>query len=161
MPSASVLIPTEVGKVAHVAQALSDLDGVPLAEDLAGPYGVIAKVQAPGLDQLGRLVVAHIQIVDGVTRTLTCTVNCPGIPGGSAAPLVRGAGWLDSHATVEVFSNSIGVSMPRLLWRRCRLWKISRYSKIALASSIRVFQRCRFSSSICMRDQNASIIALS
>jgi hypothetical protein len=30
------------------------------------------------------------------------------------------------------------VSMPRLLWRRCRLWKISRYSKIALASSTRV-----------------------
>jgi DNA-binding Lrp family transcriptional regulator len=74
MLSPYVLIPTEVGKLAHVAQALSDLDGVPLAEDLAGPYDVIAKVQAPGLDQLGRLVVARIQVVDGVTRTLTCTV---------------------------------------------------------------------------------------
>jgi hypothetical protein len=31
-------------------------------------------VQAPGLDQLGRLVVARIQVVDGVTRTLTCMV---------------------------------------------------------------------------------------
>jgi DNA-binding Lrp family transcriptional regulator len=72
--SAYVLIQTEVGKVAHVAQALSDLDGVQLAEDLAGPYDVIARVQAPGLDQLGRLVVARIQVVDGVTRTLTCTV---------------------------------------------------------------------------------------
>jgi DNA-binding Lrp family transcriptional regulator len=73
MLSASVLIQTEVGKVAHVAQALSDLDGGQLAEDLAGPYDVIARVQAPGLDQLGRLVVARIQVVDGVTRTLTCT----------------------------------------------------------------------------------------
>jgi hypothetical protein len=54
MLSASVLIQTEVGKV---AQALSDLDGGPLAEDLAGPYDIIARVQAPGLDQLGRLVV--------------------------------------------------------------------------------------------------------
>ena len=36
-----------------------------MAEDLAGPYDVIAPVQALGLDQLGRLVVA---------RTLTCTV---------------------------------------------------------------------------------------
>jgi Lrp/AsnC ligand binding domain len=53
MLSAYVLIQTEVGKVAHVAQALSDLDGVQLAEDLAGPYDVIARVQAPGLDQLG------------------------------------------------------------------------------------------------------------
>src|SRR5512132_1711079 len=72
--SAYVLIQTEVGKIARVAQALSDLDGVQLAEGLAGPYDVIARVQAPGLDQLGRLVVARIQVVDGVTRTLTCTV---------------------------------------------------------------------------------------
>jgi DNA-binding Lrp family transcriptional regulator len=72
--SAYVLIQTEVGKVAHVAQALSDLDGVQLAEDLAGRYDVIARVQAPGPDQLGRLVVTRIQVVDGVTRTLTCTV---------------------------------------------------------------------------------------
>jgi DNA-binding Lrp family transcriptional regulator len=74
MLSAYVLIETQVGKVAHVAQALNDLDGVQEAEDLAGPYDVIAKIQAPGLDQLGRLVASRIQAVDGVTRTLTCTV---------------------------------------------------------------------------------------
>jgi DNA-binding Lrp family transcriptional regulator len=74
MLSAYVLIQTEVGKVAQVAQTLSGLDGVQLAEDLAGPYDVIARIQAPGLDQLGRLVVARIQVVDGVTRTLTCMV---------------------------------------------------------------------------------------
>jgi DNA-binding Lrp family transcriptional regulator len=74
MLSAYVLIESEVGKVAHVAQAITDLDGVQLAEDLAGPYDVIARVQAPGLDELGRLVVSRIQVVDGVTRTLTCTV---------------------------------------------------------------------------------------
>jgi DNA-binding Lrp family transcriptional regulator len=74
MLSAYVLIQTEVGKVAHVAQALSDLDGVQIAEDLAGPYDVIARVQARGLDQLGKLVASRIQLVDGVTRTLTCTV---------------------------------------------------------------------------------------
>jgi DNA-binding Lrp family transcriptional regulator len=74
MLSAYVLIETEVGKVAHVAQALTKLDGVQLAEDLAGPYDVIAKVQAPSLDELGRLVVAHIQLLDGMTRTVTCIV---------------------------------------------------------------------------------------
>jgi hypothetical protein len=47
MLSAYVLIETEVGKVAHVAQALTELDGVQLAEDLAGPYDVIARLQAP------------------------------------------------------------------------------------------------------------------
>ena len=74
MLSAYVLIQTEVGKVAHVAQALNDLDGVELAEDITGPYDVIARIQAPGLDQLGRLVAFRIHVVDGVTRTLTCTV---------------------------------------------------------------------------------------
>ena len=74
MLSADVVVQTEVGKVAHVAQALGDVDGVQLAEDITGPYDVIARIQAPGLDQLGRLVVSRIQVVDGVTRTLTCTV---------------------------------------------------------------------------------------
>jgi DNA-binding Lrp family transcriptional regulator len=74
MLSAYVLIETEVGKVAHVAQALTRLDGVQLAEDLAGPYDVIARLQAPSLNELGRLVVAHVQLLDGVTRTVTCIV---------------------------------------------------------------------------------------
>ena len=74
MLSAYVLIQTEVGKVAHVAHALSDLDGVQSAEDITGPYDIIARVQASGLDQVGRLVASRIQAVDGVTRTLTCTV---------------------------------------------------------------------------------------
>jgi DNA-binding Lrp family transcriptional regulator len=74
MLNAYVLIETEVGKVAHVAEAIIKLDGVQLAEDLAGPYDVIARVQAPDLDQLGRVVVFHIQSLDGVTRTVTCTV---------------------------------------------------------------------------------------
>jgi DNA-binding Lrp family transcriptional regulator len=62
MLSAYVLIETEVGKVAHVARAIAKLDGVQLAEDLAGPYDVIAKVQAPSLNELGRLVVSDIQV---------------------------------------------------------------------------------------------------
>ena len=52
MLSVDVLIESH-GKVAHVAQAIRDLDGVRPAEDLAGPYDVIAKVQASGLDKLG------------------------------------------------------------------------------------------------------------
>jgi DNA-binding Lrp family transcriptional regulator len=65
-----VLIETEVGKVAHVAQAIAKLDGVQLAEDLTGPYDVIARLQASSLDQVGRLVASRIQLLDGVTRTM-------------------------------------------------------------------------------------------
>jgi hypothetical protein len=47
MLSAYVLILIEIGKVAHVAQALRDLDGVQVAEDITGPYDIIAR--GPGL----------------------------------------------------------------------------------------------------------------
>jgi DNA-binding Lrp family transcriptional regulator len=74
MLSAYVLIESEVGKVARVARALAKVDGVQMVEDLAGPYDVIARVEASGLDELGRLIVSRIQVLDGVTRTLTCMV---------------------------------------------------------------------------------------
>ena len=74
MLSAYVLIQTEVGKAAQVAQAIRAIQGVQWAEAVVGPYDGIARVQAPGMDELGRLVVSRIQVVDGVTRTLTCTV---------------------------------------------------------------------------------------
>ena len=74
MLSAYVLIETEVGKTAQVAQALRAIEGVQLAEAITGPYDSIARAQAPGMDELGRLVVSRIQAVALVTRTLTCTV---------------------------------------------------------------------------------------
>jgi DNA-binding Lrp family transcriptional regulator len=45
-----------------------------VGHDLAGPYDIIARIQAPGLDDLGRLVASRIHAVDGVTRTVTYTV---------------------------------------------------------------------------------------
>ncbi len=60
-----------------------------------------------------------------------------------------------------ILSYSIGERISRAVWRRCRLWKISRYSKIALANSMRVRHRRRLRSSTCIRAQNDSINALS
>jgi DNA-binding Lrp family transcriptional regulator len=74
MLSAYVVIQTEVGRAGQVAQAIRGINGVQRAEDVAGPDDVIARVQARGMDELGRLVVARVQAVDGVTRTLTCTM---------------------------------------------------------------------------------------
>jgi DNA-binding Lrp family transcriptional regulator len=71
---AYVLIQTEVGKAATVVEAIRAISGVAVAEDVTGPYDVIVKAQAPTMDQLGRLVVAKIQAVAGITRTLTCPV---------------------------------------------------------------------------------------
>ena len=44
------------------------------AEAVAGPFDVIARAEARNIDELGRLVVARVQTVDGITRTLTCPV---------------------------------------------------------------------------------------
>ena len=74
MVQAYILIQTDVGRAASVATAIAGLDGVALAEDVTGPYDVIARVEAPSVDELGKLVIAKIQDVEGITRTLTCTV---------------------------------------------------------------------------------------
>jgi DNA-binding Lrp family transcriptional regulator len=71
---AYILIQTEVGKASAVAQAIAGLSGVTLAEDVTGPYDVIARVEARTVDELGKLVIARIQEVPGITRTLTCTI---------------------------------------------------------------------------------------
>jgi len=71
---AYILIQTEVGKAAQVAKAVRDTKGVTEAEDVTGPYDVIARAEAKNVDELGKLVVAKIQAVDGITRTLTCPV---------------------------------------------------------------------------------------
>jgi DNA-binding Lrp family transcriptional regulator len=71
---AYILIQTEVGKAAAVAAAVGSLPGVASAEDVTGPYDVIVRAEAVDVDQLGQLVVARVQKVDGITRTLTCPV---------------------------------------------------------------------------------------
>jgi DNA-binding Lrp family transcriptional regulator len=71
---AYILIQTEVGKAAQVAKEVRDIDGVAEAEDVTGPYDVIVRAEAKNVDELGKLVVAKIQGVEGITRTLTCPV---------------------------------------------------------------------------------------
>lgn len=74
MVQAYILIQTEVGKAASVAVAVAEIQGVTAAEDVTGPYDVIVRAEANNVDELGKLVVARVQGVDGITRTLTCPV---------------------------------------------------------------------------------------
>ncbi|MBA2607868.1 MAG: Lrp/AsnC ligand binding domain-containing protein [Acidimicrobiales bacterium] len=72
--SAFVLIQTEVGKAASVAEQVGAIDGVVSAEDVTGPYDVIVRAEAGSMDELGKMVVSKVQLIDGITRTLTCPV---------------------------------------------------------------------------------------
>jgi DNA-binding Lrp family transcriptional regulator len=74
MVTAYILIQTEVGKAAQVAKDIIDITGVQQAQAVTGPYDVIVRVEAHNIDELGLLVVARVQAVDGITRTLTCPV---------------------------------------------------------------------------------------
>lgn len=71
---AYILIQTEVGRASTIATEIAQISGVTMAEDVTGPYDVIARIEAPTLDALGQIVIAKIQDVKGITRTLTCTV---------------------------------------------------------------------------------------
>ncbi|HUE59446.1 MAG TPA: Lrp/AsnC ligand binding domain-containing protein [Acidimicrobiales bacterium] len=72
--SAYVLIQTEVGKAASVADHVRDIAGVIAADDVTGPYDVIVKAEAESVDELGRMIVSRLQMIEGITRTLTCPV---------------------------------------------------------------------------------------
>lgn len=72
--SAYVLIQTEVGKAAQVAEEIRAIAGVVSADDVTGPYDVIARAEAESMDDLGKMVVSRVQMIDGITRTLTCPV---------------------------------------------------------------------------------------
>ena len=74
MVNAYILIQTEVGKAAQVAKEVAAIKGVTAADDVTGPYDVIVRAEARTVDDLGKLVVAKIQAVDGITRTLTCPI---------------------------------------------------------------------------------------
>jgi DNA-binding Lrp family transcriptional regulator len=72
--TAYVLIQTEVGKAATVAKQVDAIEGVTSAEDVTGPYDVIVRAEASSVDDLGRMVVSQIQLIEGITRTVTCPV---------------------------------------------------------------------------------------
>ena len=74
MIKAYILVQTEVGASAEVTRAIREIPGVESAEDVAGPYDVIAVVSAPTVQDLGREVIARVQAVPRLTRTTTCTV---------------------------------------------------------------------------------------
>lgn len=74
MVSAFILIQTEMDKAGDVAGQISQLDGVVMSDVVTGPYDVIAKAQAETMDELGKMVISRMQMVEGITRTLTSPV---------------------------------------------------------------------------------------
>jgi len=71
---AYILIQTEVGRAAAVADQVRQIPGVVGADDVTGPYDVVVRVSAPSIDDLGKLVVSRVQMLDGITKTTTMPI---------------------------------------------------------------------------------------
>lgn len=74
MVQAYILIQSEVGRSSAVAASVAGIAGVVKSEEVTGPYDVIARVEADEVTDLGKVIIAKIQEIPGITRTLTCTV---------------------------------------------------------------------------------------
>ena len=74
MIEAYVLIQVEIGLSSAVSGDVARATGVEWADDVAGPYDIIARVKAANLDEVAKVVVTEIQACAGVTRTLVCAV---------------------------------------------------------------------------------------
>jgi DNA-binding Lrp family transcriptional regulator len=72
---AYVLIQTDLGRVGDVVTQMKGLAGVIRADTVTGPYDIVALLEQPTLEELGQQVVERIQVIDGVTRTLTCPLG--------------------------------------------------------------------------------------
>jgi DNA-binding Lrp family transcriptional regulator len=71
---AYILIQTEVGKARDVAAAIAGIPGVVRVDAVTGPYDVVVLTEAHSVDELGKMIVSKVQLVPGITRTLTCSV---------------------------------------------------------------------------------------
>ena len=74
MPTAYVLLNTEIGAGAEVVEELKKVEGVESAFNLWGVYDIVARVKADTMDKLKEIVTWRIRRLDKVRSTLTMIV---------------------------------------------------------------------------------------
>lgn len=71
MPTAFVLINTELGSESDVLNDLKKVQGVDEVFAVYGTYDIVAKVKADTMERLKEIVTVRIRKVDNVKATLT------------------------------------------------------------------------------------------
>ncbi len=74
MPTAFVLINSEIGSESEVLAALKKVDAVEEAYTVYGVYDVVAKVKADTMNKLKEIITRHVRRLDKVRSTLTMIV---------------------------------------------------------------------------------------
>jgi DNA-binding Lrp family transcriptional regulator len=75
MPTAYVLLNTEIGAENQVLKALRKIDGVEEVHHLWGVYDIIVNVKAANLDSLKYIVTRKIEKVGKINSKLTIILN--------------------------------------------------------------------------------------
>ena len=67
-----MLIEAQVGKTKEVVEAIRKLQGVVSVDAVTGPYDAIAIIQAETLNDIGKLIVAKVHPLTGISKTVSC-----------------------------------------------------------------------------------------
>jgi len=74
MPTAFVLINTEIGSEPDVLKELKKIERVKEASAVYGVYDIVATVRAETMDKLKEIVTWHVRRLDKVRSTLTMII---------------------------------------------------------------------------------------
>ncbi|HPJ12635.1 MAG TPA: Lrp/AsnC ligand binding domain-containing protein [Caldisericia bacterium] len=69
-----VLLEAQAGKTEEALNKIRAIKGVKEVNLVTGPYDLIINIEADDLKKLGQIVSDEIQIIGGVTKTITCIV---------------------------------------------------------------------------------------
>jgi len=75
MPTAYVLLNTEIGAENDVLKALKEIDGVKEAYNLWGVYDLIANVSAENMEKLKFIITARIEKIEKINSKLTMVIT--------------------------------------------------------------------------------------
>ena len=71
---AYILLEAQAGKTDEALQKVKQISGVKDVSLVTGPYDLIINIEAEDLKQLGRIVSEQVQVIPGVTKTITCVI---------------------------------------------------------------------------------------
>ncbi len=75
MPTAYVLLNTEIGAENQVVSELKKIDGIEEAHNLYGVYDIIANVKADSMEKLKYIITKRIEKVGNINSKLTMIIT--------------------------------------------------------------------------------------
>ena len=75
MPTAYILINTEIGAENQVRKALNKVEGVKEVHNLWGVYDIIANVKAESIEELKFIITQRIEKIARINSKLTMIIN--------------------------------------------------------------------------------------